>query len=107
MNIMMASVVERTREIGIRRALGGKKNDILSQFVTEAVMMSLAGGLIGVILGIMLSLTLSLSSEVSTTIKFYSLFIAFTFSIIVGITFGYLPAKKAANLEPIESIRYE
>jgi len=107
MNIMLASVVERTREIGIRRALGGRKNDILSQFVTEAVMMSLAGGLIGVILGILLSLVLSLSTEVSTAIKFYSLFIAFAFSIIVGITFGYLPAKKAANLEPIESIRYE
>ncbi len=107
MNIMLASVVERTREIGIRRALGGKKNDILSQFVTEAVMMSLAGGLMGVILGILLSLILSLASDVSTSIKFYSLFIAFAFSIVVGITFGYLPAKKAANLEPIESIRHE
>ncbi len=107
MNIMLASVVERTREIGIRRALGGRKNDILSQFVTEAVIMSLAGGLIGVILGILLSLSLSLASEISTSIKFYSLFIAFAFSILVGITFGYLPAKKAANLEPIESIRHE
>lgn len=107
MNIMLASVVERTREIGIRRALGGRKNDILNQFVTEAVMMSLLGGLIGVILGILLSLILSLSSEVTTTIKFYSLFIAFSFSILVGITFGYLPAKKAANLRPIESIRHE
>lgn len=107
MNIMLASVVERTREIGIRRALGGRKNDILSQFVTEAVMMSLAGGLIGVVLGILLSLVLSISPEVSTAIKFYSLFIAFGFSIIVGITFGYLPAKKAANLVPIESIRHE
>ncbi len=107
MNIMLASVVERTREIGIRRALGGRRNDILSQFITEAVIMSLAGGLIGVILGILLSLTLSLSPEISTSIKFYSLFIAFAFSLIVGITFGYLPAKKAANLEPIESIRHE
>lgn len=107
MNIMLASVVERTREIGIRRALGGKKNDILSQFVTEAVILSLAGGLIGVVLGILLSLTLSLASEISTIIKFYSLFIAFAFSILVGITFGYLPAKKAANLEPIDSIRHE
>ncbi|MEX0986142.1 MAG: ABC transporter permease [Bacteroidales bacterium] len=107
MNIMLASVVERTREIGIRRALGGRKHDILNQFVTEAVMMSLAGGFIGVILGILLSLSLALSSEISTSIKFYSLFIAFSFSIIVGITFGYLPAKKAANLEPIESIRHE
>ncbi len=107
MNIMLASVVERTREIGIRRAIGGRKNDILSQFVTESVIMSLAGGLIGVFLGIVLSLILSLATEVSTEIKFYSLFIAFAFSIIVGITFGYLPAKKAANLKPIESIRHE
>ncbi len=107
MNIMLASVVERTREIGIRRALGGRRSDILSQFITEAVIMSLAGGLTGVILGILLSLMLSLSPEISTSIKFYSLFIAFAFSLIVGITFGYLPAKKAANLEPIESIRHE
>ncbi len=107
MNIMLASVVERTREIGIRRAIGGRKNDIMSQFVTEAVIMSLMGGLIGVVLGIILSLVLSLVSEVSTSIKFYSLFIAFSFSILVGITFGYLPAKKAANLNPIESIRHE
>ncbi|HYW96747.1 MAG TPA: FtsX-like permease family protein, partial [Bacteroidales bacterium] len=107
MNIMLASVVERTREIGIRRAIGGRKNDILSQFVTEAVIMSLAGGLIGVLLGIILSLILSFATEAGTSIKLYSLLIAFGFSIMVGITFGYLPAKKAANLRPIESIRHE
>jgi putative ABC transport system permease protein len=107
MNIMLASVVERTREIGIRRAIGGRKSDILSQFVTEAVMMSLAGGLIGVFFGIVLSLILSFATEAGTSIKLYSLLIAFAFSIIVGITFGYLPAKKAANLRPIESIRHE
>jgi putative ABC transport system permease protein len=107
MNIMLASVVERTREIGIRKALGGKKAEILSQFVTEAIVLSLSGGVIGVILGISLSVGISLASEVSTNITLYSIFIAFGFSALVGITFGYLPAKTASNLSPIESIRHE
>ena len=107
MNIMLASVMERTSEIGIRRAIGGRKIDIMSQFVTEAVIMSLSGGLIGVILGISLSLGISLLTEIKTSITLYSIFIAFGFSVIVGITFGYLPAKTAANLKPIESIRHE
>lgn len=107
MNIMLASVVERTNEIGIRRALGGKKADILSQFVTEAIVLSLSGGVIGVILGISLSLGISLATEVDTDITLYSIFIAFGFSVLVGITFGYLPAKTAANLSPIESIRHD
>jgi putative ABC transport system permease protein len=107
MNIMLASVMERTSEIGIRRAIGGRKIDIMSQFVTEAVVMSLSGGVIGVILGISLSLGISLATEVKTSITLYSIFIAFGFSVLVGIFFGYLPAKKAANLKPIESIRHE
>ena len=107
MNIMLASVVERTNEIGIRRALGGKKADILSQFVTEAIVLSLSGGVIGVILGISLSLGISMATEVDTDITLYSIFIAFGFSVLVGITFGYLPAKTAANLSPIESIRHD
>jgi putative ABC transport system permease protein len=94
MNIMLASVVERTNEIGIRRALGGKKGDILSQFVTEAIVLSLSGGVIGVILGISLSLIISLATEIDTSITLYSIFIAFGFSVLVGITFGYLPAKQ-------------
>ena len=107
MNIMLASVVERTREIGIRTAVGGKKADILSQFVTEAIVLSLGGGLIGVILGISLSLGISLVSQINTSITMYSIFMAFGFSALVGITFGYLPAKRAANLSPIESLRHE
>ena len=107
MNIMLASVVERTNEIGIRRALGGRKGDILSQFVTEAIVLSLSGGVIGVILGISLSLGIALATEIDTSITLYSIFIAFGFSVMVGITFGYLPAKTAANLSPIESIRHE
>lgn len=107
MNIMLATVMERTREIGIRRAIGARKADIMSQFVTEAVAISITGGLIGVILGVSLSLIVNLFTDVNTLIKPYSILIAFGFSVIVGISFGYLPAKNAANLNPIDSIRYE
>ena len=107
MNIMLASVLERTQEIGIRRAVGGRRSDILGQFVTEAMALSITGGLIGVFLGIVLSLGIGLLTEVKTFLTLYSIFIAFSFSVIVGITFGYLPAKRAADLKPIESIRHE
>lgn len=107
MNIMLATVMERTREIGIRRSIGARKADIMSQFVTEAVVISITGGLIGVVLGVTLSLTVNLFTDVSTYVRAYSIFIAFAFSVIVGIAFGYLPAKNAANLKPVDSIRYE
>jgi putative ABC transport system permease protein len=107
MNIMLATVMERTREIGIRRAIGARKADVMSQFVSEAVAISITGGIIGVLLGITLSLTVSLFTDVSTYIRLYSILIAFAFSVIVGISFGYLPAKNAANLKPVDSIRYE
>jgi putative ABC transport system permease protein len=107
MNIMLASVLERTQEIGIRRAVGGRRSDIMGQFVTEAMAISITGGLIGVFLGIVLSLGIGLLTEVKTFLTLYSILIAFSFSVIVGITFGYLPAKRAADLKPIESIRHE
>ena len=107
MNIMLASVLERTREIGIRRALGARKKDIMYQFLTEAVMISITGGLIGVILGLTISIIITFLSDITTGVALYSIIIAFLFSVIVGINFGYLPAKKAASLEPVESIRYE
>jgi putative ABC transport system permease protein len=107
MNIMLATVMERTREIGIRRAIGARKADIMSQFVTEAVAISITGGVIGVLLGVSLSLLVSVFTDVSTYIRLYSIVIAFTFSVIIGISFGYLPAKNAANLKPVDSIRYE
>jgi putative ABC transport system permease protein len=107
MNIMLASVLERTQEIGIRRAVGGRKSDIMGQFVTEAMAMSITGGVIGVIAGVVLSLVIGFLTEVKTSLTVYSIFIAFSFSVVVGITFGYLPAKRAADLKPIESIRHE
>ncbi|MDD4640438.1 MAG: ABC transporter permease [Bacteroidales bacterium] len=107
MNIMLATVMERTREIGIRRAIGARKKDIMSQFVVEAVAISITGGIIGVFLGVTLSFSISWFTDVTTFIRVYSIFIAFFFSVLVGISFGYLPAKNAANLKPIESIRYE
>ena len=107
MNIMLATVMERTREIGIRRAIGARKSDIMSQFVSEAVAISITGGLIGVILGVTLSVTVSWFTDVETFIRLYSIVIAFGFSVLVGIGFGYLPAKNAANLKPVDSIRYE
>lgn len=107
MNIMLASILERTREIGVRRALGGRKSHIMKQFITEAVILSITGGIIGVFLGVTFSVGITWVSDVQTSITWYSIFIAFAFSLIVGITFGYLPAKRAANLRPVESIRHE
>ncbi|GAB6011421.1 ABC transporter permease [Viscerimonas tarda] len=107
MNIMLATVMERTREIGIRRAIGARKADIMSQFVSEAVAISITGGIIGVLLGVSLSLVVTLFTDVSIYIRLYSIVIAFAFSVIVGVSFGYLPAKNAANLKPVDSIRYE
>ncbi|MCC8174417.1 MAG: ABC transporter permease [Odoribacter sp.] len=107
MNIMLATVMERTREIGIRRAIGARKADIMTQFVSEAVAISITGGIIGVLLGITLSLSVTLFTDITTYIRAYSIFIAFAFSVVVGVSFGYLPAKNAANLKPADSIRYE
>jgi len=104
---MLATVMERTREIGIRRAVGARKVDIMSQFVTESVAISITGGIIGVLFGIVLSLLVTLFTDITTFIQPYSVFIAFSFSVIVGVSFGYLPAKNAANLKPVDSIRYE
>lgn len=107
MNIMLATVSERTREIGTRRAIGAKKREILEQFMIEAVTLSVTGGIIGVLLGVGMSLSINWITNFKTVVTYFSVFIAFSISAMVGIIFGLLPARKAANLSPIEALRYE
>jgi len=107
MNIMLVSVTERTREIGIRMAIGARKNDILLQFMTEAVLLTMLGGLIGILLGTIGATVVSKILEWPTLISIESITIAFFFSGAVGIFFGFYPARKAAGLNPIDALRYE
>jgi putative ABC transport system permease protein len=105
MNIMLASVLERFKEIGIRMAIGAKRRDIIFQFLAESVLICLSGGILGIILGFVLSKIISKFADILTIISPGSVFIAFFVSVTVGICFGYLPAKKAAQQDPIESLR--
>src|SRR5260370_1353997 len=107
MNIMLVSVTERTREIGIRVAIGARKQDILTQFLVEAVTLSLAGGVIGIITGVSASAVISLLAKWSTMVSPVAILLAFGFSAMVGMFFGWYPAKKAASLDPIVALRYE
>ncbi len=107
MNIMLASVSERTREIGIRRALGARKLDIVWQFLSETLMLTLLGGLLGIIVGSIIPFAVSHFSNMPTAITLSSLVLAFGISAAVGITFGMYPAYRAANMDPIESLRHE
>ena len=107
MNIMLATVTERTREIGIRRALGAKRRDIIYQFVTEAIILSATGGFIGVVLGVIIPKIVSKFAGMITIITLWSILLAFLISVAVGLTFGIFPARKAALLDPIEALRYE
>lgn len=107
MNIMLVSVTERTREIGIRKAIGAKKNNILTQFILEAVVLSEIGGMIGIFLGISAGNILAISLEVPPVVPWDWVAIGFFACSIIGITFGVYPAWKASNLDPIEALRYE
>jgi putative ABC transport system permease protein len=107
MNIMLVSVTERTREIGIRMSIGAKRRDILSQFLMEAMALSLLGGFIGIILGITSSDLISALAGWPTFISINSIILAVFFSMMVGVFFGYYPARKASSLNPIEALRYE
>ncbi|MHC4574806.1 MAG: ABC transporter permease [Planctomycetota bacterium] len=107
MNIMLASVSERTREIGVRRALGAKKRDIIAQFLTETVMLTLMGGFLGITLGVIIPYTVTRFADMPTVITAGSLILAFGISAAVGVVFGLYPAWRAANMDPIESLRHE
>ncbi|MCQ2512308.1 MAG: ABC transporter permease [Lachnospiraceae bacterium] len=107
MNIMLVSVTERTREIGIKKALGARKNRILRQFLMEAVILSGIGGILGVVTGIVLSKIISLVALIPTAINPYAIIIAVLFSMVIGVVFGMVPSIKASKLNPIEALRYE
>ncbi|UOF92104.1 ABC transporter permease [Fodinisporobacter ferrooxydans] len=107
MNIMLVSVTERTREIGIRKAIGATRGVILTQFLIESVMLSVLGGIIGILLGVGLSLLLNHMGVIATAITLSPILYAFFFSLLVGIVFGVYPARKAASLNPIDALRYE
>jgi putative ABC transport system permease protein len=107
MNIMLVSVTERTREIGIRKAIGARKRNILWQFLTESVIISAMGGILGIIFGFGLGKIVEAISPLPATVTLWSVFLGIGFSSTVGIFFGIYPASKAARLNPIEALRYE
>jgi putative ABC transport system permease protein len=107
MNIMLVSVTERTREIGIRMSVGARSRDILTQFLIEALVLSLLGGITGILLGVGGSGAISSLAKWPTIITFFSILLSFGFSIAIGIFFGFYPARKAAMLNPIDALRYE
>lgn len=107
MNIMFASVMERIKEIGTRMAIGAKKMDIVVQFLSEAVLISVTGGFIGIFFGVVMAKLIEQIAGIMTVVSFFSVFIAFGVSAAVGVIFGYSPAKRASERDPIESLRYE
>jgi len=107
MNIMLVSVTERTREVGVRKALGATRKTILSQFLIEAVVLCVLGGIIGILLGMGMAYGLKLGLGWTTSVSMTSIVLAFTFSAVIGIVFGVWPARRAASLDPIIALRYE
>lgn len=107
MNIMYVSVTERTKEIGLRMSVGARGRDVLSQFLVEAIILSVSGGVLGIIFGVSISYIVKLATGYAISVSTFSIVLAFAVCTIIGIFFGWYPAKKAANLDPIEAIRYE
>lgn len=107
MNIMLVTVTERTREIGLRKALGARKKTITTQFLAESVILTFSGGVIGVVMGIIASYIISRATSSIFVVSPGSMLLAFVVSVGIGILFGWYPARKAANMQPIEALRYE
>ncbi len=107
MNMMLTTVTERTREIGLRKAIGAKKSDISKQFLVEAIILTLIGGSVGVALGWLIAFAVNWLGIIATSVSLYSVFLAFGVSAAIGIVFGYYPARKASRMNPIEALRYE
>jgi putative ABC transport system permease protein len=107
MNMMLTTVTERTREIGLRKAVGAKKKDIGTQFLNEAIALTLIGGIIGILLGLGIIKILSLSHSITVVTQWWSIIIAFGVSMLIGTVFGYYPAQRAAKLKPIDALKYE
>ena len=107
MNIMLATVTERTREIGIRRALGAKQRDIVLQFLIETILLSGAGGVLGVIVGLAVPMIITHFADMITITRFWAPAMAFTISVVTGIIFGIYPAFRAAGMNPVEALRHE
>jgi len=107
MNIMLVSVTERTKEIGLRKAVGATRNQILTQFLIETVTLSLLGGLVGILLGVGIALAFSVSGLIASVITADSILMAFFFALAIGVFFGLYPAFRAANLHPMVALRYE
>ncbi|MDR7464917.1 MAG: FtsX-like permease family protein, partial [Armatimonadota bacterium] len=106
-NIMLVSVTERTREIGIRKAVGARTQDILAQFLVESVLLSTSGGLVGILAGILGSRLVTRFAGWATLLPPQAVLLAFSFAVAVGVFFGLYPAQRAARLDPIEALRYE
>ena len=107
MNIMLVSVTERTKEIGLRKAVGARRRDILFQFLIETLAVSISGGALGLVLGVLISVAMSSLAGWSTSISGFSVVLSVLFSVVVGLVFGIYPARKAAGLNPIEALRHE
>lgn len=107
MNMMLTTIRERTKEIGLRKAIGAQKKDIQTQFLTEAIVITVSGGIIGILLGFFISYLITFFGLITTSVTPFSVFLSFSVSVGIGIIFGYYPARKAAQLNPIDALRYE